>query len=496
MAIAVLDIGKTNKKILIYDDDLNVVDRVSATFPPQEIDGVSVEDLQGVTAWYKHTLAQLAKRHQIAVVSITTHGAMSVCVDADGEVCVPPVDYTHEPGGSFHEEFYAQVGDRDALQQSTATLELKALVNVGKAIFFVQRHYPDQFARVAHILLYPQFFGFQLTGKVAADRTYLGCHTYLWDPYAGRYSEVADTLGVTHLLPTQVRNADEVLGTVAPEIARELGLDPGTLVTMGIHDSNASLLPYLLQKRDEAFVLNSTGTWCVAMHPEERIQFADEEIGKSVFYNLSAFGTPVKTTILMAGAEFEHYAGLLQRRAGISEYPDFDPKVYAEVASARDLFILPGLLPGTGQFPDSVSRVVDRDHTYAPEDLERTPPPPVLDDPRRFYAAVNLSLAVQTTVALQRVGLRPGVKVYTEGGFRNNRDYNALLAGLFPESRFSLTGMEEATAFGAALLGRAASSGVSVRNLASTFSISIEPVEPVAVPGLQEYAQAFLDLVQ
>lgn len=119
----------------------------------------------------------------------------------------------------------------------------------------------------------------------------------------------------------------------------------------------------------------------------------------------------------------------------------------------------------------------------------------MLADRERFYAAVNLSLAVQSTVALRRVGLAPGVNVYTEGGFRNNRDYNALLTTLFPETQFALTGMEEATAFGAALIGRAAMLGIPVRSLADTFEIQTEPVRPIDIPGVREYAQAFLDLL-
>jgi hypothetical protein len=34
------------------------------------------------------------------------------------------------------------------------------------------------------------------------------------------------------------------------------------------------------------------------MHPSDSVSFTKDELGKSVFYNLSAFGTPVKTSIL------------------------------------------------------------------------------------------------------------------------------------------------------------------------------------------------------
>ena len=103
---------------------------------------------------------------------------------------------------------------------------------------------------------------------------------------------MSENLGIVDRLPEQVCRSWDILGTLRPEIADRTGLDPDTIVTMGIHDSNASLLPYLI-KSEEDFVLNSTGTWCVIMRPSRDVQFGDEDIGRVVFYNLDAFTHPV-----------------------------------------------------------------------------------------------------------------------------------------------------------------------------------------------------------
>jgi len=490
--VAVIDVGKTNKKIHIYNRELVLTDSCSESFGPMIRDGISFETTDELVEWLLDNLSRLGSRHNIRVIAISTHGATFACIDEAGELTIPVVDYTYEPGEEFHEEFYGVAGNKYDLQRKTASFELKALVNPGKGIYFLQKSYPEEFARTNRILMYAQYFAYKLSGEVTADPTYLACHTYLFDHEKIGYSEVADALGIRDLLPETIKDPGDVAGLILPEVAARTGLSPLTKILVGIHDSNASLLPYLIKKQDEDFIVNSTGTWCVAMHPEEAVRFSDDEIGKAVFYNMSAFREPVKTTILVGGLEFETYTEILKARFGMASYPAFDPDLYREVIGEAAEFILPAVVPGTGQYPDSQPRAVDHGAVFPLDKIQTgAQTPPFFRDPARAYVVLNLSLALQTATALKRVGLRDGVTVYTEGGFRGNRDYNAILAALCPGASFHLSGVPEATSFGAALLGWAVIEEQSVRTLSNRFDLEQEAVEIVPLPGLDEYATAF-----
>jgi len=488
--VAVIDVGKTNKKIHVYTSDLRLVDSRSTVLEPVERDGIMTEQTDELVDWLYDNLTWLASRYDIKAIGTTTHGACFACVDSAGELTLPVIDYTFEPGGTFHDDFYEAVGERDLLQRTTATLELKALINPGKAIYFLKNRFPDTFQSTHLILMYDQYFPMKLSGQFVADPTYLGCHTYLFDHEAGDYSAVVDKLGIRRMMPDSLRNPGEVLGLILPEVAARTGVSPLAKVLTGIHDSNASLVPYLVRKPDENLIVNSTGTWCVAMHPEKHIRFAEDEIGKAVFYNMSAFREPVKSTILMGGQEFETYTDELKKH-GLTDFPVFDSGMYREVVNACREFVFPAIVPGTGQYPDSVARVVTDDEVVTLEEIRRGKIPALFRDPERAYAVLNLSLALQTATALKRVGLSEGANVYTEGGFRNNRDYNALVAALCPEARFFLSGMPEATSFGTALLGWAAVEEVPVHALGERFQIEQESVAPADIPGLERYADAF-----
>ena len=70
-------------------------------------------------------------------------------------------------------------------------------------------------------------------------------------------------------MPFPLRDSWDVLGKLKPELARRCGLSSEVIVTMGIHDSNASLLPHLAKRKGRDFILNSTG-YVVRPHASAR----------------------------------------------------------------------------------------------------------------------------------------------------------------------------------------------------------------------------------
>ena len=491
-AVAVFDIGKTNKKIAVFDRNLTLIDKRTNVFDSVVVDGVELEPLDDVVTWLLDTLALLSERFRFVSIAITTHGAGVVTLDEEGAIACPVVSYTHQVDDALHERFFACVGDPDTLQIETATVEMRPLINPAKLLFFTRERWPDRFARVRTILFLPQYFAYVLTGNVASDFTYVGCHTYLWDFRSWGWSNVARALEIESKLPGSPRRSWEIAGTVTEEIAARCSVLPETPVTVGIHDSNASLLPYLIKRSSDRFVLNSTGTWCVAMHPDSSVHFEADEIGKSVFFNISAFGDPVKTSVLLGGLEFETYTKLLSRFHSTDEMPEFNRVLYQRMIDRKGHFIIPGVVRGSGQFPDSRARVIDDGKEYALQDIldgERVVP--LFRDLPAAYAVLNLSIAIQSKIALERVGLKPGMAIFTEGGFRHNLDYNVLLASFFPENPVYLTGIEEATSFGAAVTALAALDGKDPHSYGDLFEIETFGIHPESFHGLSSYEDAF-----
>jgi len=494
-AIAVIDIGMTNKKIALYDQSLNQLDAHYKNFDPLIVDSLECHNLEEMENWFIEELKYFAGKYPVKAVSISTHGATFVCTGKDGKAAVPCVYYTHEPSNisdeDFHGEFYKRFGKKEELQSRTGTPAFKAMINPAKGIYFIQKKYPDEFKNVTSVIPYPQYWGFRFTGNIAAETTYLGNHTYLWDQTDSRYSGVAHNLGIASLMPEKICKPWDVLGKITEDLARKTSLSKDTIVTMGIHDSNSALLPHFAKKGTRGFILNSTGTWCVIMNPVEKYEFKPDELGKVVFFNISANGTPLKTAIFLGGLEFETWSQLFSSHHKRSDNPEWNENLYRSILKEKKLFLLPELTQGSGQFPDSRARITENGRNYYFDSLETAQKPPCFSDYEKLFASLRISLVMQTITALKRAGLDDACEIFTEGGFRKDESYSRLLSSALANKVF-LTDISEASALGAAMIAKMALKKISLSDLSSDFEISYNEQSKGFFPELEEYRKAWL----
>ncbi|NHB76040.1 FGGY-family carbohydrate kinase [Rhodobacter calidifons] len=330
--VAVLDIGKTNVKVLVVDLATGA-EEVMARVPNAVVrDGrYPHHDLEALWGFALSGL-RLAAARGVDAVSVTTHGAACVLVDADGGLALPMLDYEHDGPDALAAEY-------DAVRPGfaeTGSPRLPVGLNVGAQLFWLSRAFPAEFAKARQVLMLAQYWSFRLSGVAASEATSLGCHTDLWNPWEGRFSSLVGRMGWEGLFPP-VRKAADVLGPVLPEVAAATGLAAGTPVLCGIHDSNASLVPHL--GKAPCGVI-STGTWMIVMALGGRT--VELDAGRDVLVNVNALGQPVPTARFMGGREVEEIMG-----GRIVEPSPDDLRVVLE----GRVMAMPSLHPGTGPFP-------------------------------------------------------------------------------------------------------------------------------------------------
>ena len=327
------------------------------------------------------------------------------------------------------------------------------------------------------------------------DFTYMGNHTYLWDQVNHKLSSVAHKMGITPLIPDRMYKPWDIPGTISEEFAAKTGLPKETIVTTGIHDSNSALLPHFAKKGNRKFILNSTGTWCVIMNPSEKYGFTPDELGKVVFFNISAFGEPIKTAIFLGGLEFETWSRLFLKKHETDIMPGWNEELYHSIFKEKRLFLLPELTPGSGQFPNSRARIREDGEDYYFDSLTDNSPPCLIDI-EKCFAVLRISLVMQTLTALERAGIRKGFEVYTEGGFRKDESYNRLLSSALADNKVFLTNISEASAIGAAMTAKMALGGKSLAELADDFDIGYIEQEKGFFPEMEAYRKAWLELAE
>lgn len=305
--IGVIDIGKSNAKVAVVDLDSR--SEIAVRKMPNAVlnNGLYPHfDIDALWAFICDGLAELNAIHPFDALSVTTHGASAALIDAEGNLALPVLDYEYAGPDEVAASYDAA---RPAFSESF-TPRLPGGLNVGAQLYWQARKFPEEFSRTQWVLTYPQYWSFRLTGVAAAEITSLGCHTDLWNFETDLYSSLVLNEGWLGKMP-EVRPASDVLGLVTPDLAARLGFTKPMPVHSGIHDSNASLLPHILE-RQPPFAVVSTGTWVIVGVPGG--QLAGLDPSRDCLANLDAFGRPVPSSRFMGGREFELLTSALAPR--------------------------------------------------------------------------------------------------------------------------------------------------------------------------------------
>ena len=211
--IAIFDIGKTNKKIILFNEDLKVVSETEQKFDEiTDDDGFECDDIDHIEKWIKESLTSLvhSDKYDLKAVNFTTYGATLVYLDENGKRLTPVYNYLKPIDEKIPENLYKRYGGRDEFCRRTASPAL------GHAQF---RHYnrsglksakPEVFARIKHILHFPQYLSYLITGKIYAEHTSIGCHTALWDFDNMSYHPWVKRQGLNLPDPVPVETLNEV----------------------------------------------------------------------------------------------------------------------------------------------------------------------------------------------------------------------------------------------------------------------------------------------
>jgi sugar (pentulose or hexulose) kinase len=423
----VLDVGKTNAKLSLWDDGYRLVDRQIRANAPPAVPGSRTLDVAGIDRWLTKTLADFARRRRVRRIIPVAHGAAAALLK-DGGLYALPLDYEDDAGQDLRRDYAAQ---RDAFADSGSPL-LPNLLNLGLQLHLLERRL-GAFPPDVMILPWPQYWAWRLTGIAASEVSSLGCHSDLWNPAKGDFSAMARRRGWARRLAPLV-HAGQPLGRITRAIADLTGLPADCEILCGLHDSNAALLaarghPEIAER--EATVL-STGTWFVAMRSPAAgttvdLQALDEV--RDCLVNVDVQGRPVPSARFMGGREAELVGGI----DSFDLTRDYEPmRLVNRVADVlgNGAVAYPGFVAGVGPYPHGPGCWRNR---------------PVDADALRIATCLYLALMADTVLDL--VGSRDLLLV--EGRFAEEVVFTRALAALRPGQRVYVSNAHNDVAYGA-----------------------------------------------
>lgn len=429
---AIFDIGKTNKKLFLFDEQYQIVWEKSMQFPETiDEDGDACEDVNLLQSWVLESWNEvlLLDNFVVNALNFSTYGASFVYVNEEGNVLTPLYNYLKSYSAELQKQFYDTYGGEEEFAVRTASPVLGSL-NSGMQIYRLKYEKPEIFEQVKYCLHLPQFLHSLFTKKYYSDITSIGCHTNLWDFRVQKYHEWTSREKIETKLPT-LFYSDEVV-----KLANE---DKAVSVGVGLHDSSSALIPYLINFQ-EPFILLSTGTWSITLNPFNDIPLTFEELQYDCLCYMHYQGKPVKASRLFSGYEHEIQTKRIAQHFGVEN--DFFKTV------AYDAQIIDRLK--NAQSP-SVSEE-DNKYELLKSSLFEHRDLADYSSVEEAYHQLMLDIMTQQLISTELVLHNYPVKrVFVDGGFSKNPIFMNLLAAAFPELEVFAASMAQASSLGAAL---------------------------------------------
>ncbi len=418
--IAIFDVGKTNKKLLLFDEQYKVVWEQTIQFLEiKDEDGDPCEDIDSLSHWIIDSLSGLIQSpgFEVKAINFSAYGASFVHINDLGKVIIPLYNYLKPYPEDLKKEFYRKYGGEAELSLKAASPVLGSL-NSGMLLYRLKYRNPTFFKAINCSLHLPQYLAFLLNAKICSDMTSIGCHTNLWDFSKNDYQDWVYREKIVEKLAPIIPSDSVVKISLMGKVC---------MAGIGLHDSSAALIPYLISVK-KPFVLISTGTWCISLAPFNRKVLTKDELKNDCLCYLSYLGLPVKAARLFSGQEHEEQVKRLAAHFNVSfqayKTIRYNTEILLELETEDKQVV--------GFSKRNLSTYASYEEAY-----------------HRLISDIVAQQIKSTNLVLAGGNVD---KIFVDGGFSKNSIYMNLLAKAYPDKEIFTATVSQASALGAALV--------------------------------------------
>ena len=281
-----------------------------------------------------------ADRNQVAVIGISGHSLGLVPLDSDGRLLRDQVPiWSDSRPDTQVPEFFRHI-DEEEWYLLTGNGFPPALYTVFK-IMWLRDNEPDTFAKIHRVLGTKDYVNFRMTGVMATDHSYAsgsGVYDLRGRAYSGRLIAAS---GLPPEIFPQIVPATEVLGTLLPEAAAELGLPATVRVVAGGVDNSCMALGALAYKEGACYNSMGSSSWIAVSSAEPVL---DVRTRPYVFAHVVPGMFASATAIFSAGSSFHWLKEMLGRD---SDYDALIDEARQSDVGANGTVFIPHLAGGS-----------------------------------------------------------------------------------------------------------------------------------------------------
>ena len=237
------DLGTSALKLLLMDKEGNIIKEVSREypvyFPKSAWSEQNPEDWwQAFLSGIKELVADIDKEN---IAGIGAGGQMHglVILDEQDNVIRPAILWND--GRTDKETHYlnTQIG-KEKLSEFTANIAFAGFT--APKILWLRNNEPENFKRIKKIMLPKDYLSYRLTGEHVTDYSdasgmlLLDVKNKCWS------KEMLDICGISKEQMPKLSESYEKIGSILPEVAREIGIGENVIVVAGAGDNAAAAI--------------------------------------------------------------------------------------------------------------------------------------------------------------------------------------------------------------------------------------------------------------
>ena len=238
-----IDLGSTNIKVALYDENLTLIDRQSRPVVYirdngfVEFDALKyAEDLAGL-------LADMTKANdikQLKEMAFTGQAESLVVLDGEGKPLMNAISWMDERSTEECEELAKQF---DAATCEAVTGQMAVLPTwPATKVLWLKRNRPEIYNAAATYMLLKDYVVYYLTGVKKADMS-IATFSFYFDIYNKTYwKEMLNAIGVSESQLPPLCEPCSVAGELKGELAEAMGIAAGTKVNVGTLDHFAGMI--------------------------------------------------------------------------------------------------------------------------------------------------------------------------------------------------------------------------------------------------------------
>lgn len=236
-----IDLGTSAVKLLLLSSD-GTIEKITSREYPLSFPKPGWSE-QNPYDWFRQTMDGLKEllsdcdRSQVAGISFggQMHGLVSL--DGRGEVIRPAILW-NDSRTTKECDYLNNVIGKEKLSEYTANISFTGFT--APKVLWLKKNEPENYSKIAKLLLPKDYLCYRLTGKFATDVSDASGTLY-FDVKNRQWSkEMCEILGIKEEWLPKVYESYEAVGTLLPEIAKELGVPETVKVAAGAGDNAAA----------------------------------------------------------------------------------------------------------------------------------------------------------------------------------------------------------------------------------------------------------------